>query len=133
MARVPVPEDHDRSVVTVAGTHDHLYGEADVNLDDRRHARHVKLEETVDGAVGVPSHYAEAVAAFLGTTVEGDSDDTPDGPVETTEVDVDGVRAALDAKECYWCDEYDGENVAQHASSAHREAWRAYKDAANVG
>jgi hypothetical protein len=65
MARIPVPDD--RGVVTVAGTSDHDYGEADVNLDGRDHARDLVVREDADGRyVGVPEYAADAVRDALG-------------------------------------------------------------------
>lgn len=52
-----------------------------------------------------------------------DSDDQEDGADEEP-VDVD---AQLEAGECPWCDEFDGESPGRHASSAHPEQWGAYK------
>jgi len=35
------------------------------------------------------------------------------------------IRAGI----CPWCDEYEGDHVGQHASSAHPDAWDAYNEA----
>lgn len=34
----------------------------------------------------------------------------------------------LEGGECPWCDAYEGDNPAQHASKAHPDAWDDYKD-----
>jgi len=41
----------------------------------------------------------------------------------------DRAAIALENGACPWCDEYSGESVAQHASSAHPDEWRAYQNA----
>jgi hypothetical protein len=38
------------------------------------------------------------------------------------------VEDALEAGECPWCDEYEGDAVGQHAASAHPEEWDDYKE-----
>jgi hypothetical protein len=38
------------------------------------------------------------------------------------------IADQIDAGECPWCDEYEGENVGQHAASAHTDAWDDYKE-----
>ena len=136
--QVPIPDDFDASVITVAGTHDHDYGEADVNVDGRRHCRNVTVPDDAD-SVGVSSHYAGQVADYLGVSVQAESDasarsnsDVTDGSAET-DADTGGteaaeIRAAIDAGECPWCEDYDGDHVGQHASSAHPDEWAAYKE-----
>lgn len=39
-----------------------------------------------------------------------------------------GAAALIDDGECPWCEDYSGEHVGQHASSAHPELWREYRD-----
>lgn len=53
-----------------------------------------------------------------------EEDVLPDGASDTSR----DLAAIIDDGECPWCDEYDGENVAQHASSAHPDEWDAYKE-----
>ena len=74
------------------------------------------------------------------TTVEYDEvDDAGGGESETPDEDVheeDGppdpvtfdIADTIEAGKCPWCDEYEGENVGQHASSAHPDKWTAYKE-----
>lgn len=38
------------------------------------------------------------------------------------------LAASIESGECPWCTDYTGDSVPQHASSAHAEAWRAYRD-----
>jgi len=38
------------------------------------------------------------------------------------------ARGRINDGECPWCNEYSGDGVPQHASSAHPEEWDAYKD-----
>ncbi len=37
------------------------------------------------------------------------------------------IAEVLDAGECPWCDEYDGDHVEQHAPKAHPDEWSAYR------
>ena len=46
---------------------------------------------------------------------------------ETATDETHSVAAAIEAGECPWCDEYTGDHVGQHASSAHAEEWADYK------
>lgn len=40
---------------------------------------------------------------------------------------------SADGEGCPWCDEYDGEHVGRHASSAHPEAWARHKSQLTSG
>lgn len=63
--------------------------------------------------------------------VEGDTT-TGENVVEdsaTTDTDVVEPGASIEAGECPWCEDYDGEHVGQHASSAHPDEWQAYREA----
>lgn len=58
----------------------------------------------------------------LGHDSDGDGDGSPDAdtaPALSEQID-DGV--------CPWCDEYEGDHVGQHASSAHADEWDEYKN-----
>lgn len=89
MPRVPVPEaeygEYDR--VTVAGYNDHLYGQADVNLDDVAHGPlGLRVDRDDDGLyVGCSPAWADDVAAFLGTTVQAESESEPDATDDTAD------------------------------------------------
>lgn len=79
------------------------------------------LEFDEDGRAGpLEDELAEKVAAMhlhveLGERAGGDpADPSPEGLIE------DGV--------CPWCDEYEGDGVAQHASAAHSDRWAAYTE-----
>jgi hypothetical protein len=48
----------------------------------------------------------------------------PDCTDTDAERDIEGM---IDMGVCPWCDEYEGEHVGQHASSAHPDEWDAYK------
>lgn len=85
MVRVPLPDEFEQDVITVAGTHDHDYGQADVNLEDARHARNLKVNEGEPGYVAVGEHHAAAVAEYLDTAVED-----PDDPATCQVVKADG-------------------------------------------
>ena len=64
-------------------------------------------------------------------TSEGIADTDADGDGEQElALSVEYVDEQIDAGECPWCDDYSGESVGRHASSAHREKWTAYKEAA---
>jgi len=52
---------------------------------------------------------------------EVESEGTDDGGDDT-------VEEQINAGECPWCDEYEGENVGQHAASVHADAWDDYKE-----
>ncbi|MFC7044294.1 hypothetical protein ACFQH6_20465 [Halobacteriaceae archaeon GCM10025711] len=52
--------------------------------------------------------------------VDEPTGDTPEGDATTADV--------IESSVCPWCDEYEGENVGQHASSAHPDEWDAYKE-----
>lgn len=54
---------------------------------------------------------------------EGDDGDEAPEPVTHT------LEETIEAGTCPWCDEYEGEAVGQHASSAHPDAWADYKEA----
>jgi hypothetical protein len=98
MTRVPVPEDYDRDGVTVAGSEDYHYGEAQVNLDGRDRARDLKVKTDADGRyIGAPSWCAEAVAEYLGVDLNQQSDDDGEALVKD---DSDG--------ETYTCTGNDG-------------------------
>jgi len=81
MPRIPVPDDYESGVVTVAGTEDFRYGAADVNTDAVERARDLSVREDDDGRyVGCSEHYADDVRAFLGVDVT----DSGSGDEETT-------------------------------------------------
>jgi hypothetical protein len=49
--------------------------------------------------------------------------------IQTTgDTQATGPATAIERGKCPWCDDYDGDHVGQHASSAHPEAWREYRD-----
>jgi len=56
-----------------------------------------------------------------------DSVGQEDGPPDSTET-TDGLEETINAGECPWCDEYEGDAVGQHAASAHPDAWDDYKE-----
>lgn len=69
MPRIPVPDDYPHPNVSLAGTADHNYGHADINLDDRRHERNLQVREDDEGRyVGCGEDVVDAVRAFLGVT-----------------------------------------------------------------
>jgi hypothetical protein len=81
MPRIPVPDDYESGVVTVAGTDDYRYGAADVNTDAVERARNLSVREDDDGRyVGCSEHYADDVRTFLGVDVT----DSGSGDEETT-------------------------------------------------
>lgn len=70
----------------------------------------------------------DEVALPDGAEVVGEAIEASYTAVPDDAVDDDSIAATIDAGECYWCDEYSGDHVGQHASSAHPEAWTAYKN-----
>jgi hypothetical protein len=47
---------------------------------------------------------------------------------EPSSDDEPSVEDAIEAGECPWCDEYEGDAVGQHAASAHSDEWDEYKE-----
>lgn len=58
-----------------------------------------------------------ALARSYGTDADSIRVDEPPG-TDTEALIADGV--------CPWCDDYEGDHVGQHASSAHPDEWDAY-------
>jgi hypothetical protein len=54
---------------------------------------------------------------------DGSDDASEDGELPDDTVPVD---EAMDQGVCPWCDDYEGENVGLHASSAHPDKWEDY-------
>lgn len=95
MPRIPVPDDYERGVVTVAGTDDFSRGRADVNTDAVARARDLSVREDDEGKyVGCSEHYADDVRAFLGV-----SDDESGGEVCGAELS-NGGTCDRPADEC---------------------------------
>ena len=99
---------------------------------DRSHPRTMAVarRETVrtnaDGTVSVDAdeHVTTLKAAGFKET---DKTDKAEGDAET-KLDGPTVQSLKDGA-CPWCDEYDGDHVGRHASSAHTDKWNAYKGA----
>ena len=64
------------------------------------------------------------VRPIADSTVEATGDVTLCGACSGADV---GAETLISEGVCPWCDEYEGEHVGQHASSAHSERWRAFK------
>jgi hypothetical protein len=47
---------------------------------------------------------------------------------EETTFDESDVEALIDDGVCPWCEEYEGDYLGQHASSAHPEKWTEYRE-----
>lgn len=69
--------------------------------------------------------YAEREGVDVGVVLV---DEPADGPADGSEGNPDTIGEAIDRGECPWCDDYEGDHVGQHASSAHPDAWDTYKD-----
>lgn len=54
-------------------------------------------------------------------------DDTPGSDAGLEYEEVSAIEDRIDAGECPWCDDYEGDGVPQHAASAHADEWAAYK------
>lgn len=50
------------------------------------------------------------------------------GPDGSDDGESDTIAAAIEGGVCPWCDDYEGDSVPQHASSAHPDEWTNYKD-----
>lgn len=57
---------------------------------------------------------------------EDDAEAVEDEPILGDDVVPPGEL--IEAGECPWCDEYEGEHVGQHASSAHPDEWAEYSE-----
>ncbi len=79
----------------------------------RERARRIRPVDDVDGLEPCDRHLDEGG--------ESDATEWADRPA-----------AAMEAGVCPWCesddDRYEGENVGQHASSAHPEEWTEYRE-----
>lgn len=80
-------------------------------------------------AIGDRAEVSEADAAYL-CDARGDFElvDDSDLPTEADETGAT-VADAIEAGHCPWCDEYEGDAVPQHATTAHPEEWSAYREA----
>lgn len=81
---------------------------------------------TFDGDARLAERLADRFDLDRGdVVVDGDAD----GDSETDDDKLPKSDATLiEAGECPWCDDYEGEHVASHAASAHPDAWDAYND-----
>lgn len=55
----------------------------------------------------------------------------PDDEIDAETVEELGdavIEQRIDAGECPWCSDYEGENVGMHASRAHPDAWDDYTE-----
>jgi len=59
--------------------------------------------------------------------VDGGDEDGGSGTLPNANNKMDEML--IEAGECPWCDEYEGENVGMHASRAHPDAWTDYNEA----
>lgn len=135
MPRVPVPDDYEDDHILVAGERDYHYPYADVQVDADS-ARSLQVREDEQGRYcGPPEQFEDAVREYLGVTEssntesESPGDDSESEPEPVTVVEPEYVEEHIEDGECPWCDDYTGDGVPQHASSAHPEAWAAYKEA----
>jgi hypothetical protein len=74
--------------------------------------------------------------AVIDTDATGDESETDDGDGEPDASDdrprdppLTELQAQFDRGVCPWCDDYEGEHVGRHASSAHAEKWQRFKAA----
>lgn len=102
-------------------------------------------EVAADGTFDAPEPVAQAIADHEGVSVESMRVEAPESAAEPSVSDAgetsdgdDGDDTATDAEDsdlvaagiCPWCDEYEGDHVGQHASSAHPDQWAAHKEGA---
>lgn len=57
-----------------------------------------------------------------------DADDSADAGGPESASSTTDPATLIEQGECPWCDDYAGEHVGQHASSAHPEQWDAYTE-----
>lgn len=147
--RIPVPESYGSGTVNLAGRKDSALAKdaAHIRLDDRDHARNLRVRSDADGRyVGTgDERIARAVADFLGVDLpaahpanasgsesegDGGSDtDSDSGTEDESEEMQDRDKAQLlQEGVCPWCDDYDGDNPEQHAAQAHPDEWTAYSN-----
>ena len=102
----------------------------DVVLHDDRGCPDGPVRAAPRGATGeeCPDCTGDGAGGESETDSEGESTAETVGPEDASE-DVEETAAAVEAGVCPWCDEYEGGHVGQHASSAHPDAWEAYRDA----
>jgi hypothetical protein len=77
-----------------------------------------KRSVDADGTFDAPAAVAATIAAAHDTTADAMRVDGGG----------DSVAAAIEAGVCPWCDDYEGDAVAQHASSAHSDKWAAHSE-----
>jgi hypothetical protein len=56
------------------------------------------------------------------------TDEDSAGDINVEELADEVIADHLDDGVCPWCDDYEGDAVAQHASAAHTDAWADWKD-----
>jgi len=144
MPRIDVPDGFDAGSISVAGERDANYGaENVVSVEGVRHARDLSVREDEDGRyVGPQEEFVGPVVEYLNDVADADlnaddylpddgkddeEEDAEDGEAET-EAEVSDVEQSIDDGVCPWCDDYEGDGVPQHASSAHSEEWAEYKE-----
>jgi len=82
-------------------------------------------EEDAQHLVEVRGDFERVEASAAGDTEPtGDDVHEEDGPPDDT-VPVDDL---IEQGICPWCDDYEGDAVGQHASSAHPAEWTDYKE-----
>jgi hypothetical protein len=94
--------------------------DARVHYGGRRETAEVDEDgvfEVPDSARGRLESWAEGYGYDLAELVV---DEDSDGKL----VEVDPVENGV----CPWCEDYEGEHVGQHASSAHPDKWAAYTE-----
>lgn len=128
MTRVSVPDDYDGRDVP-------LPDDGDFSPPSLRGytGRVAQVRSDGDGRyVGVPEYLADDVADYLGVEYDDAGDGGNENPTELPkgkelELANDYIREQIDAGVCPWCDDYEGDSVPQHASSAHPDEWSDYK------
>lgn len=128
MVRVSVPEAH-------ADEYGYVGGPAHSASVGPEMPRSLVIREDDDGHyVGAPEHHADAVAEWLrdeydaDVTVEDTARSESESESEAEDAEAGSPSDLLDKGECPWCDDYEGDAVPQHASSAHPDEWAAYKE-----
>lgn len=86
-----------------------------------------------NGVFEAPRSVGEAVAdrhgvAVSDTRADGSNQQSGDDSGSLVNADDKSDRVLVENGTCPWCDDYEGDSVPQHASSAHPDKWDAYKE-----
>ena len=113
---MPVVEKTSGNEVDIRGIGDFVVGDrAEVSAEEAAYL----VDERGDFELveDIEARNEEVKEALLSGSEEAD-----DEPTNAT------LEEVIDSGACPWCDDYEGDAVGQHASSAHPDEWTAYKE-----